>query len=268
MIDYLTYWYLFPVSIGIAILAMSAGISGSNFWIPVYLIWLKIEPKTGFWLALLTMIFGFGSGVIKNLKQETINWYLVKQYLKITIPAGIFGTVLVPFAPAQLLIVIFASFVLLYGASTIYRCCNGMAEEAESHETIYWARAALAGFIKGLIATGLGKLILPAVLGHRKIKSPAEAVGSTVVVIFVVNIVAVLFRFESHFYCRLSGKRNRYPSYNDLGCPGRGYRRADRAGDRTTIAVAVHESLRWRVADFCQYFDVPESIRAVLVWTP
>jgi len=42
MIEYFTYWYLFPVGIIIAILAISAGISGTNFWIPVYLIWLKI----------------------------------------------------------------------------------------------------------------------------------------------------------------------------------------------------------------------------------
>ncbi len=199
MIDYFTYWYLFPVSIVIAILAMSAGISGSNFWIPVYLIWLKIEPKTGFWLALLTMIFGFGSGLIKNVKQQTINWYIVKQYLSITIPAGILGTLLVPFAPAQVLIIIFAVFVFIFGVSTIYRCCNQHEEEEVSHETIYKGRAALAGFLKGLIATGLGKLILPGILGHKKIKSPAEAVGSTVVVIFIVNIVAVLFRLNPSF---------------------------------------------------------------------
>jgi uncharacterized membrane protein YfcA len=199
MIDYFTYWYLFPVSIVIAILAMSAGISGSNFWIPVYLIWLKIDPKTGFWLALLTMVFGFGSGIIKNVKQETINWYIVKQYLSITIPAGILGTLLVPFAPAQVLIIIFAAFVFIFGVSTIYRCCNQHEEEEGSHETIYKGRAALAGFLKGLIATGLGKLILPGILGHKKIKSPAEAVGSTVVVIFIVNIVAVLFRLNPSF---------------------------------------------------------------------
>jgi uncharacterized membrane protein YfcA len=199
MIEYFTYWYLFPVSIVIAILAMSAGISGANFWIPVYLIWLKIDPKTGFWLALLTMVFGFGSGVLKNLKQKTINWYIVKQYLRITIPAGILGTLLVPFASAQVLIIIFASFVLIYGASTIYQYLNGREEDVENHETIYWARAALAGFLKGLIATGLGKLILPGILGHRKIKSPAEAVGSTVVVILIVNMVAVLFRLNPTF---------------------------------------------------------------------
>lgn len=204
MIEYFTYWYLFPVSIIIAILAMSAGISGSNFWIPVYLIWLKIDPKTGFWLALLTMIFGFGSGVVKNVKQKTINWYVVKEYLKITIPAGICGTLLVPFAPAQVLIIIFASFVFIYGSSTIYRYYNARAEDVESHETIYWTRAALAGFLKGLIATGLGKLILPGILGHKKIQSPAEAVGSTIAIIFVVNIVAVLFRLNASFISVLS----------------------------------------------------------------
>jgi hypothetical protein len=204
MIEYFTYWYLFPISIIIAILAMSAGISGSNFWIPVYLIWLKIDPKTGFWLALLTMIFGFGSGVIKNLKQKTINWYIVKQYLKITIPAGIFGTLLVPFAPTQLLIITFASFVLIYGSFTIYRYFNKREKEVERHEKIYWTRAAIAGFLKGLIATGLGKLILPGIIGHKKIHSPAEAVGSTIFIIFIVNIIAVLFRLNPSFISVLS----------------------------------------------------------------
>ena len=152
MIDYFGYWYLFPVSILIAILAISAGISGSNFWIPVYLIWLKIDPKTGFWLALLTMVFGFGSGVIRNVKQKTVNGYIVKQYLMITIPAAIFGALLVPFAPAQWLILIFASFVLIYGLCTVYRCYSAKAGDVERHGKIYRTRAAIAGFLKGLIA--------------------------------------------------------------------------------------------------------------------
>jgi hypothetical protein len=56
------YFYLFPLGIAISLLAVSAGISGYNFWIPVYVVWLGIDPKASFWLALLTMLFGFGSG--------------------------------------------------------------------------------------------------------------------------------------------------------------------------------------------------------------
>jgi len=203
----LTYIYLFPIGIVIAILAISAGISGTNFWIPVYLIWLGIDTKTSFWLALLTMIFGFGSGIIKNLKQRTVNWYIVKDYLKIAVPAAIFGTLLIPFAPVKMLLIIFASFILIYGAYLIRQCwrCHSGKEPAEPETTdrICWKRAALGGFLKGLIATGTGKLVMPCILRHSKIRSPAEAVGSTVLIIFVVNICALLFRLTPDFVSSL-----------------------------------------------------------------
>jgi len=76
-------WFLFPLGIGLAILAISSGINGSNFWIPVYVIWLGFDAKTAFWLALLTMIFGFGSGVWKNARANLIQWFLVRQYLMV-----------------------------------------------------------------------------------------------------------------------------------------------------------------------------------------
>lgn len=208
----LTYWYLFPVGIIIAILAISAGISGSNFWIPVYLIWIGLDTKTTFWLALLTMIFGFGSGIIKNLFQGNVNWFIVKKYLKIAVPFAVFGTILIPFAPVKTLLFVFASFILIYGGFLIYRywlfyCGNELAEN-EVHDVIYWKRAALGGFLKGLIATGMGKLILPGILGHSKIRSPAEAVGSTVLIIFIVNLVALIFRLTPDFLVSLGTQSN------------------------------------------------------------
>lgn len=211
MQSYLTYCYLFPVAVVIAILAMSAGISGTNFWIPVYLIWLGIEPRTSFWLGLLTMIFGFGSGILRNLYQKTINWYIVKEYLKITVPASILGTLLVPFAPVKLLLSLFAGFILLYGAYLVQRYWfyrKGKLPEPEDHEKIYRGRAFIAGFLKGLIATGLGKLIVPGIIGHKKIRSPAEAVGSTLVVIFVVNGCALLFRLTPDFLSVLAAQKS------------------------------------------------------------
>ncbi|MEA2035399.1 MAG: sulfite exporter TauE/SafE family protein [Euryarchaeota archaeon] len=199
----LTYIYLFPVGIIIAVLAISAGISGTNFWIPVYLIWLGIDAKTTFWLSLLTMIFGFGSGIIKNLKERTVNWYVVKDYLKIAVPSSILGTLFIPFAPVKILLIIFAGFIFIYGGYLIYHywlcyCGNGPAER-KSTDRICRERAALGGFLKGLIATGMGKLVMPCILRHKKIRSPAEAVGSTVLIIFVVNICALIFRLTPDF---------------------------------------------------------------------
>jgi len=205
--DLVTYFYLFPLGIAIAMLAISAGISGSNFWIPIYVIWLGIDPKTSFWLALLTMLFGFGSGIVRNLKNGTVNWSIVKQYLKITVPFAIIGALVVPFAPAELLLVLFGSFVILYGAFQICRnwlfSRNDEPAVIETGEKIYWIRAAIAGFLKGLIATGTGKIIMPCILKHCKIRTAGEAVGSTVVIIFVVNLFALLFRLTPGFISTL-----------------------------------------------------------------
>jgi|GEM_PF-1166457 len=214
MSDVLTYLYLLPLGVVVAILATSAGISGSNFWIPIYFLWLGIDPKTCFWLALITMLFGFGSGTVKNMLQASINWSIVKQYLKIAVPSAILGTLLVPFAPANVLLGIFGSFVIIYGVFLIFRF--GLFYKRERNESavpdreekIYWIRAAIAGFLKGLIATGTGKIIMPCVLKHCKIKSPAEAVGTTVFIIFVVNLCAAVFRLTPDFIVVLSGQEN------------------------------------------------------------
>ena len=189
-------WFLFPAGIIIGILGMSSGISGSNFWIPVYMIWIGIEPKVGFWLALLTMIFGFGSGVYKNLRSRTVNWYLVRQYLKVCLPASIVGGALSTQAPQQLLLTCFGVFVAGYGAYSLISYFRQSSQAAEPHGKIYWGVGAIAGFLLGLIATGLGKLILPCYINHERIKQPADAVGTTVVIVFIVNLFALVSRMN------------------------------------------------------------------------
>lgn len=212
MSDVLTYFYLLPLGIVVALLATSASISGSNFWIPIYFLLLGIDPKTSFWLALLTMLFGFGSAAVKNMLQASINWSIVKQYLKIAVPSAILGALLVPFAPANLLLEIFGSFVIIYGVFLIFRFGVLYKRDEpvvpERKEKIYWIRAAIAGFLKGLIATGTGKIIMPCVLKHCKIRSPAEAVGSTVFIIFVVDLFATVFRLTPDFIAVLSEQKN------------------------------------------------------------
>lgn len=76
------FWFLFPLAILIAILAMGTGVSGANFWAPVYLLWLRFDPQLGFWLSLVTMLFGFSSGLAHNLRHGTINFFYSKPILK------------------------------------------------------------------------------------------------------------------------------------------------------------------------------------------
>ena len=194
----LTYWYLFPVGLVIATLAMSAGISGANFWIPVYLICVKLDPLITFWLALITMIFGFGSGVVRNIHQGTVNWYLARQYLIPTIPGAVIGALLTSHVDGEVLVFIFGSFIFIYGSFLLKSSISSPKAQVR-HNKIFWGLGFAAGFLKGFIATGLGKLIVPGMWNHEKVSHPSEVIGSAVVIIFIVNVVAALTRMNHDF---------------------------------------------------------------------
>lgn len=201
-----TFWYLFPIGIIIAILSMSAGISGGNFWIPVYLFLINIDTSISFWLALITTSSGFGSGVIRNIHQGTVNWYMVRQYLIPTIPAAIIGSLLSVYVNGNILILIFSSFILIYGVYQLIASITSKNEQPK-HRKIYWELGFIAGLLKGLIATGLGKLITPGMWNHERIKSPSQVIGSTVVIIFIVDLIAAIARMNPDFVNKLIENR-------------------------------------------------------------
>lgn len=202
-------WYLFPVGIIIATLGMSSGVSGSNFWIPVYMVWLRVDPKVGFWLSLLTMTFGFGSGVWKNLRQGTIDGGLVRRYLWWCLPFGVLGGFLSPRVDQRALMMMFACFVLIYG---LYLLVTWQRQPAAVSDTRgSWRRrtvAVLGAFLQGLVATGLGKLLLPQMLREPSMAHHARAVGSTVLVVFIVTLAAVLARLNGDFIDVLATRRH------------------------------------------------------------
>lgn len=120
------------------------------------------------------MGFGFGSGVLRNLYQRTINWYLVKmvkKYLIHTIPRAIIGSLLTHYLNAELLIMIFRIFVFIYGAYLLHNTLKSK-QECKQHGTIHWKFGFAAGFLKDLIATGLGNIHSPASGIRKKSKTP------------------------------------------------------------------------------------------------
>lgn len=194
----LEFWFLLPLGILIAILGMSSGIEGSNFWIPVYLLWLALEPRVAFWVSLLTMLFGFGSGMVRNLRAGTIHWPLVRRYVALAGPAVIVGAWLSTRLPTAWLILGFAVFIALYGAVLVreFWLQRTGAASADSHDRIYPAAGLAGGFLHGSIATGSGTLMMPALLDHRDIDHHATAVGSAVVLAFACALLAICFRVD------------------------------------------------------------------------
>ena len=192
---HLEFWFLFPVAIAIALFATTTGVSGANFWAPVYLLWLGLDPQLGFWLSLVSMIFGFSSGLARNLWQGTVNFFLVREYLKIVLPLTILGAVIAPTVRPHWLFFAFAVFVFVYSTRVVVSLVrDGGGAPLSKDDRMHWGVAALGGFLTGLITVGLGPLILPCCLRHKRCQSPAEAVGTTVALIFLASLCASLAR--------------------------------------------------------------------------
>src|SRR5277367_973168 len=92
---------------------MSAGVSGSTLWVPVYLLWLKLEAPVAFWLGLLTMLFGFGSGVIRNFRDGTFDGVLVRRYLLLAVPAALVGGWASGSVNQTLIVALFGAFLIV-----------------------------------------------------------------------------------------------------------------------------------------------------------
>jgi uncharacterized protein len=234
-------WYLLPVGFVIAVLAMSSGISAGNFWVPVYLLWARFEPPVAFWMTLATMLCGYGSGVVRNLRQETLDRHIISHHLPFTIPAALVGGYLAPVLNISWLVLLFGLFVLVYGVHMLVHLlkvtveqsapqgldvpssvgkksvmfCLSAAARCHFRSFSFWDRAGvrdgatafLGGILLGLITVGLGELLLPRLLTAGKSLSPAEIVGSTVLLIFVTSLAATLVRLNEPLLAGLGEQR-------------------------------------------------------------
>jgi uncharacterized membrane protein YfcA len=198
----LHYWFLLPVGIAIGALVMSAGVSGATLWVPVYLLWLKLDAPLAFWLGLLTMLFGFGSGLIRNWRDRTCDGPLVRRYLMFAIPAAIAGGWASAFFNQALLIALFGAFLIVYSVVIGARAL-GMSAPADRHDRVPASIAIIGGAMTGLISIGIGILAMPSVLRHRSSSSPGTAIGSLVMIIFFTSTAATIGRIRPSLIAEL-----------------------------------------------------------------
>jgi len=199
----LHYWFLLPIGIVIATLVMSAGVSGATLWVPVYLLWLRLDVALAFWLGLLTMLFGFGSGVYRNWRDGSYDGGLVRSFLVASFPAALVGGWAAAFVNERLLVGVFGLFLFIYAAVLAYFALRASDEADGAGDGIGYLIAVVGGLLTGLISIGIGILSMPLVLRHRSTRTPAEGIGSLVMIIFFTSIAAALGRLRPAFVDQL-----------------------------------------------------------------
>lgn len=218
----LTNWYLFPVSILIATLAMASGVGGAVFFSPLFIIALKLEPSVAIGAALITELFGFSSGLYAYAKRRLIDTNLGLKLLMFSVPAAIVGSLSADLFPAVALKSIFAVGIIFIGTQLYLSYRQEQREKLDTeikdeavvkHESELIARdgttyhytvcekaqgmffAAIGGAFLGMISVGLAELEEYHLVARCRIPSPVAVATS----IFVV-VVSVLIASVGHFY--------------------------------------------------------------------
>jgi uncharacterized membrane protein YfcA len=184
---------------------MSAGVSGATLWVPVYFVWLRLGAPLAFWLGLFTMLFGFGSGVYRNWRDQSYNGPLVRRFLAASAPAALVGGWCAALFNQRLLIGLFGVFLLFYSAAIAGRTLKGALPEAR-RDSVAYPVAVVGGVLTGLIAIGVGILAMPSVLRHRSIRTPGDGIGSLVMIIFFTSFAATVGRLRPSFVAELRGQ--------------------------------------------------------------
>ena len=109
------FWYLFPISIVVATVAMSSGIGGAVFFSPLFMIVLKLEPRVAIGVALATELFGFSSGLYAYWKAKLIDFNLGLNLLLFSVPFAIIGTIYADNVSPIVLKAIFGVGIIIIG---------------------------------------------------------------------------------------------------------------------------------------------------------
>ncbi len=210
------FWYMLPVSVAVATVAMASGVEGATFFAPIFLLALGLPPEVAIGTGLITEAFGFGSGVLAYLKKGLVDFHLARSLLVATVPAAILGSAVAGMVRPEILEAILGtglfavalSFLRAPDADEVSRLdesvrndYGGSAAETSirtsSGEEIRYtvcnrtegrAVAGLGALFMGMISTGLGELNGYFLL--RRCRVPSRVAVATGVVVVAVTALA------------------------------------------------------------------------------
>jgi len=208
----LEYWYLFPISVVIATIAIASGVEGGTFFAPLFLLGLKLPMNVAIGAGLISQAFGFSSGLYAYVKKGLIDYQLGRMLLFYSLPSTLVGTAITGMVPASWLKASLSIGLLAIAISFLRsRKQNSMASlentwetqdpkkclTANTGETFYYRirdRAlgkllvSLGGLLMGMISTGLGQLNVFFLI--RRCQIPSKVAVATSV--FIITITALI----------------------------------------------------------------------------
>lgn len=206
MIEFM-YWFMFPISIAVASVAMMAGVGGAALFSPLFLIFLGLRPDVALGTGLFIEVFGFASGFYGYAKRHLIDYKLAKEILVFTVPFAIVGAFVAKGLNPHFLQFLFAAGMFFLAYAFIKTDILVKFDQMHIHhfklggwhytyriskfrEQLYFL-SGMGGLSLGLISVGLGEINEYNFLKKMRM-NPALAAGTSVFIIIVTAIFASL----------------------------------------------------------------------------
>ncbi len=212
----LDYWYVFPISVMIATVAMASGVEGATFFAPFFILALGLEPEVAIGTGLITEVFGFASGLFAYSRKSLIDYRLGMALLMVTIPMGLLGAYLAGVVDPLYLKSILGVGLLALGVSFLRTpdhqqvlrldqeintpaapAAETVLVTADGEEIRYTVCnrtegriiAGVGGLFMGMVSTGLGEMNGYFLLQRCRVPSKV-AVATSVFVVAVTALIA------------------------------------------------------------------------------
>ncbi len=209
--DFTLYWFMFPVSIGVATCAMLSGIGGAALFTPIFiLIFPLLGPEyvlssttAAITAALITQTFGFLSGFIGYYRRGLIDYALARRLLLVAVPVAVAGALTAALVHDSILLAGYAILVAVLAFfmwQTHAPHFQGLSESGDAHSITdsrghtytykvphfgagSYVLTGLGAFLTGMVSVGIGEVTISKLT--RKGLPIAIAAATSVLVVIV-----------------------------------------------------------------------------------
>jgi len=210
----LEFWYMLPIGVVIATIAMASGVGGATFFSPLFILGLGLSPELAVGSGLVVEVFGFSSGLYAYVRRKLIDYRIGGVLLSATVPAAVVGVVIAHYANADVLKIILGmglfavamSFLRSPDEETREALDERAREDADTAETCLVTAedeeicytvcnktegrliSGVGGLFLGMVSSGLGELNGYFLLQRCRVPSSVSVATS----VFVVAITALI----------------------------------------------------------------------------
>jgi len=200
------YWYMFPVSIIIAILANASGFSGGVLFQPIYNLFLNIPIQNSVATGIATEAIGMTSGAVRYMMMGMVEMPIGFTMIMLTIPGVVVGNHALMVVSEDLLKLILGIIILGLATMQLYSALKRYFGQKENIpiEDIYgfmWVPP-LGGFFSATTGTGICELAQPVLERGLNIKTKRANATAILVeaasdwVITILNLHAGLLKLD------------------------------------------------------------------------